>query len=191
MVRHQISLLTQQVQGLSEQNQQLTKELEKLRLHVETFAPVQIVMTDFEQHKKVGDTWYSEGFYTHPGGYKMCLKVNANGGGDGNGTHVSCYVCMMRGKFDNALKWPFRGNVTIQLLNQRANDGHHTRTVHFNKAPICYAIQVTHGDKAMNGWGKHEFIFHNELKLKLYTTYYCQYLMNDCLCFCLEVTQAA
>ncbi len=128
-----MSLLAQQNQRLSEQNQRLTKELEKLRLHVETIAPVQIVMTDFEEHKKDGDRWYSEGFYTHPGGYKMCLNVDAGGCGDGKGTHVSCSVCLMRGKFDSTLKWPFRGNITIQLLNQQGNNGHHAETVNFDK----------------------------------------------------------
>ena len=34
------------------------------------------------------------------------------------GTHVSVFTCLMRGEFDSHLKWPFRGDITIQLLNQ-------------------------------------------------------------------------
>ncbi len=127
--------------GTTQSNaEQVTRQLKMLRFQGEFIAPMRVVMTDFEQHKKDGEWWYKEGFYTHPGGYKMCLKVNANGGGMARTpTYLVMYVCMMRRKFDNALKWPFRDNVSIQLLNQRANDGHHTRNVHFDKAPICYA----------------------------------------------------
>ena len=59
--------------------------------------------------------WYSPGLYTSPGGYKVCLCVNANGYGDGKGTHVSCFVCL---KYDDTLEWPFQGVVTVELLNQ-------------------------------------------------------------------------
>ena len=32
-------------------------------------APVQLIMANFEQHRKSEDIWYSLGFYTRPGGY--------------------------------------------------------------------------------------------------------------------------
>jgi len=57
------------------------------------------------------DNWYSPPFYTHPQGYKMCLSVVANGSGDGKGTHVSVFAYLMRGDFDDHLKWPFQGRV--------------------------------------------------------------------------------
>ena len=77
--------------------------------------PVDIIMDDFEEHKKSDDPWFSPPFYTHLGGYMMCLKVYANGQGDGKDTHVTVAVCLMRGEFDDLLKWPFRGDVTIKL----------------------------------------------------------------------------
>ena len=39
----------------------------------------------------------------------MCLGVDANGDGDGAGTHVSVFVTIMRGEHDDKLTWPFRG----------------------------------------------------------------------------------
>ena len=59
------------------------KQLEK------PFPPVDIIMDDFEQHKKSNDKWCSPPFYTHLGGYRMCLRVDANGDGSEKGTHVS------------------------------------------------------------------------------------------------------
>ena len=61
---------------------------------VETASPVfvpppNIVMTDFTSLKESGVRWYSPPFYSHIGGYMMCLRVDANGHGSGAGTHVS------------------------------------------------------------------------------------------------------
>ena len=34
----------------------------------------------------------------------MCIRVDANGCGDGTGTHVSVFVCLMRGEYERKLK---------------------------------------------------------------------------------------
>ena len=43
----------------------------------------------------------------------MCLKVYANGVGSGEGTHVSLYLYLMKGPYDDKLEqsghWPLRG----------------------------------------------------------------------------------
>ena len=41
--------------------------------------PVELTMTNFARDKMHSDHWYSPPFYTHPHGYKMCLRVDANG----------------------------------------------------------------------------------------------------------------
>ena len=45
-----------------------------------------------KQHITSEQEWYSPPFDTHPGGYKMCIKVYANGRGDGADTRVSVYA---------------------------------------------------------------------------------------------------
>ena len=87
----------------------------------------------------------------------------------------------MRGEFDDHLKWPFRGDVTIQLLDQQDDKNHQTGTAHFNdKTPDSVAERVTSGERA-SGWGVGTFIPHSELGHNPATN--CQYLMNDCLYF--------
>ena len=54
----------------------------------------------------------------------MCLRVDTYGVGIGKDIHVSVFTCLMRGNFDSHLKWPFRGNVTIQLVNQLEDKKH-------------------------------------------------------------------
>ena len=82
--------------------------------------PPEITMSNFGKNKN-DDTnnWYSPGFSTHVGGYKMCIRVDANGQGNGKGTHVSLFVYMMKGEFDSHLKWPFKGEITVELVNQK------------------------------------------------------------------------
>jgi TNF receptor-associated factor 4 len=96
-----------------------------------TYKPkgAEFTMTNFEEYQMDSDEWYSSHFYTHPNGYKMCLKVFANGNGPRKGTHLSVYVRLMRGEFDDQLKWPFRGRITIKLVNQEKNEDHVVKTL--------------------------------------------------------------
>ena len=143
-------------------------------------TPPDIVMTDFEEHKKADDAWYSPPFYSHIGGYKMCLRINANGCGDAKGTHVSVYVHLMRGEYDDQLKWPFRGDITIQVLNERRDGGHRELTLipFDDRADDEVAGRVAGQERTTSGWGYSKFIAHNKLSTKDK-----EYLKNDCLKF--------
>ena len=141
--------------------------------------PPDIVMTDFEKHKKADDKWFSPPFYSHIGGYKMCLRVDANGNGDGKATHVSVFVYLMRGEYDDQLKWPFRGNITIQLLNQSRDEGHWERTVRYNdRVGDEFAGRVVGQERAPGGWGNQKFIAYTRLNTENKES-----LENDCLKF--------
>ena len=62
----------------------------------------------------------------------MCLRVDPNGQGNATGTHVSIFVCMMQGPFDTQLKWPFRGAIAVEILNQFCDDKHHFHVISFD-----------------------------------------------------------
>ena len=61
-------------------------------------------MDDFEQKKENAVTWYSPSFYSHVGGYRMCMSVYANEYGNGEGH--------LKGKFQ------------VHLINQREGGEH-------------------------------------------------------------------
>ena len=144
--------------------------------------PTELTMTNFEQHKTNNDQWYSPPFYTHPQGYKMCLDVNANGSGDGRGTHVSVFAFLMKGEFDDHLSWPFRGHVTVAMLNQMQDSNHTTKTIPFTETTESKHIgRVTVGDRAPGAWGCPTFIAHADLDYNPVKN--CQYLKYDCLHF--------
>ena len=86
-------------------------------------------MTKYEKRKTADDFFYSQPFYTSSSGYHMRIKVYPNGNGDGQGTHVSVYAELMQGRYDQQLSWPFVGNVTVELLNQLADEKHHSMTI--------------------------------------------------------------
>ncbi len=170
------------VANLVEENKQLrTKSAElaplqqMLTVNSEPHGAPVLVMTNYQQHKRDDDIWYSPPVYTHHQGYKICLKVHANGSGSGKGTHVTVAVCFMRGEFDNSLKWPFRGVISYQLLNQVNGKHHKTYTITYDdKVPNKNCGRVTEGERSL-GWGIHKFIAHTELEAK--------YLRNDTLFF--------
>ena len=48
-----------------------------------------IGIINFSKLQKKGESWYSPSTYAFPGGYKLCLKVLAEGSGDGEEPHIS------------------------------------------------------------------------------------------------------
>ena len=135
-------------------------------------------MTEYTKYKRDDDAWYSSPFYTGPGGYKMCISVDANGRGRGAGTHVTVSAHLMRGEYDDWLVWPFRGDITIQVMNQNSDQDHVEKTVFFNNFASESSQRVMVKERALTGMGHSQFISH--LKLQFTTT---QYLKNDCLKF--------
>ena len=158
----------------------LTKEVEGLQTLLVTFQsmiqPVQLTLGQYSRQKRKDSDWVSTPFYSHPQGYKMCLRIHANGFLGGKGTHVSVYVHLMKGEFDEHLAWPFRGSIIIQLLG--AQGQHEKRVVFDANTPEEYTAQVTKGDRASQGWGDSEFIPHADVD---------RYLWNDCLIFSIRL----
>ena len=116
--------------------------------------PVQFTMANFERHRREDEDWYSPPFYTHPRGYKMCVSVNPNGSSRCKGTHLSVSVHLMRGEFDDALRWPFRGKVAILLLDQEEYRDHNSSVLIFDdETPDQFADRVTVGERSRDDWG--------------------------------------
>ena len=145
-------------------------------------GPCIFKMIEFSRYKSSNKDWYSPPFYTHPGGYKMCIRVDANGNDEGAGTHVSVYAYLMKERNDDNLPWPFIGKVTFTLLNQLGDKNHYTCTISLEQDNEA-GWRVVDREFAATGFGQHTFISHN----KLYAPWNCQYLKDDCLYFRVKV----
>ena len=139
----------------------------------------QFVLTHFNERKQHKSPYFSDPFVTHERGYKMQLRVDANCDGHG---HIGVYVYLMKGPMDDILLWPFHGDVVVELLNWREDNGHHSRVIELSSNvnnSVC--SRVTTGERGREGWGKSQFIKHSSLEYN--PSKNTQYLQDDCLLF--------
>ena len=52
----------------------------------------------------------------------MCIKIAANGFGSGKGTHLSLFVGITRGEYDDKVQWPFQEKLTIQCALRKVGN---------------------------------------------------------------------
>ena len=82
-------------------------------------CPVIVKMSEFNKKVDNDVNWFTDSFYTHNEGYKMCVRVYPAGYDIGKGTHLSMVLCVVRGIHnDDELTWPLEGTFDIKLLNQ-------------------------------------------------------------------------
>ena len=145
--------------------------------------PLVFKIDEFQKKKENSYSWFSDPVYSHFGGYKMCLRVDAK---VQFGTHVSVYIYLMQGHNDDNLKWPFEWTIKVSLLNQLEDRQHHTKQVwsHGHNVPETCSGRVTEGGRAKYSWGYGPFIRHQDLIYKDGKN--CQYLKDDILFFRVE-----
>ena len=180
-----LAVLAESGRDIRIQFQALSLAVNELMPRPKFIAPPEIVLYDFEQSKNNEIMFYSPPFYSHIGGYKMCLRIQPNGWDDGKGTDVGVSLFMMRGEFDDHLQWPFRGEIKIQLINQRDGGEHMEKNlVVGNDIATTDLIEcfnrVLEGDRAEYGWGFPQFISHSDLYRPEEGK---EYLKNDSLKF--------
>ena len=186
-IKCQLELTQRQNQEMSERIRKIETDsgvmeqiVKQLTQHIGLPTPpdgyVELTMGNYENYKRKNDQWLSLPFYSHPQGYKFYLRVDANGSGDYVGTHVSVFLYLMKGKFDDQLKWPFCGKCIFQLVDKKGEEkDHHSLPVAFDeKTPASVTSRVTQGDRG-EGWGHCMFVSLDKL--------YLGYLENGSLCF--------
>ena len=67
--------------------------------------------------KDLPGDWKSPVMYTHLGGYKFCVGVDANGRGTARGLCVCLDLLAMPGKFDDMLDWPAKVKFSVELFH--------------------------------------------------------------------------
>lgn len=144
--------------------------------------PCVFLMNGFTQHKTDGSVWYSQPFFSSDKGYKFCLSLHANGDNTGKGSHISLYVILMKGDHDSSLKWPFKGEFHLQILNWKEDKNHVSCVIKFDEyTPKEWARRLYDVERAVNGRGKHRFLPHSNLSYSAAKN--TEYLNEDRLCF--------
>lgn len=131
-----------------------------------SILPIIFTLDDYDNRRLKGDMgWSSPPFYTHLHGYRMCLWVDIGGNGPGKGIYISVFLSLTKGEYDGKLKWPFRGSVIVQLLNQQDEEMPHTEVIKYHDhTPNSTAGRVMEEGRMSKPWGKGKFMRHDELK---------------------------
>ena len=111
----------------------------------------------------------SEPFLTSRYGYRMGASVFPDGNGSGEGNHVSVYIRMLPGSYDNILEWPFRFPVSFRLLDQ-CSDPEKQQDVFesFLPNPTWKHFEKPDRNSDSMGFGYPKFVSHDVLKSGTY-----------------------
>ena len=141
-------------------------------------------MPSFKGKQTNNNEFFSDPFYTHPRGYKVVINIDTNGYDECKGTHVSVWVYLMRGEYDDQLEFPFKGTIKFELLNQLEDENHHCESYTHDGTLDC-SKRVIDGERSDTARGVQAFIPHEDLGHN--ATKNCQYLQDDCLVFRISV----
>ena len=128
---------------------------------IQIIAPMVLEMPDFDKHRNNNVEWLSGPFFAFEGGYVMRLSVHAAGYGDGEGTHLSVFLLLMKGPHDDKLEWPMRGQYAINLIYP--NDSSHNAYKPFVEN-VCFdetckdCNRIIVGNMASVGQGYSQYI---------------------------------
>jgi hypothetical protein len=162
--------LQEEARELERQNDRQHRELEAARSEIkslkEDMFKLKLSLGEFPFEFRVNYSnkraVFLPAFCTHSHGYKMCIEAYPNGL-DGKGNHVSIYAHLMQGPFDDQLIWPFRGGITVQIVNQAGNHDHVETTILYTvTTPLSSAGRVTNKELAV-GWGFNQFLARENL----------------------------
>ena len=150
------------------------REILRLRRRYETLY---FTFNNFKEHMTRNLYWYSPPFYAppRPCGYKMYIGISAYGKEEAFGTHVSVYVHLANGDFDQYIKWPFVGSIVIKIAAQKGEEPC-TKTITYSEdTPRRYSEVKPYVD-LNDGWGCSKFLPHVNLESR--------YLHDDTLHIC-------
>ena len=136
-------------------------------------SPVIVKMSNYMKQKRDVTNWYSNPFYSHRQGYQMCLCVFPAGYYSGKGTHMSVILYLMKGPYDDQLRWPMVGHCEVKLLNQTSNSQHHVGVGKY-QADGCRRVndeEISHYPL----WYTNQFISNVELHKVTASSQYCKH----------------
>ena len=151
----------------------------------EHVTPVIIKVSNFTDLKLQKKRWFSPPFYTHKKGYKMCVSVSPNGVGKGEGTHLSVFLHIMKGPYDDYLLWPLIGMFDLILLNQIDDTEHDVHKVQLDHNKN--GDRVISGERG-KGRGNQGFISNENLdKITFTRRFLCDDTIFIKVCLCSEI----
>lgn len=145
------------IDGPTQSISELESKLNLMTLTCTSIPPLTLVLSGFYGYKTSGTWWQSRPFYSHPCGYKFRMEAKPSGSGSGSGTHLSVYVHVMKGEFDEKLKWPLSAVINFRLIDQSPANRHFESKVSFSSENEA-SNRVTGDRVAGTGRGYSQFL---------------------------------
>lgn len=176
-LKAQVQLLTNLVSGHHKQCQAAASNATDIGF----VKPPEMILHNLQRLHVQKKNWNSAPFYSHIGGYKMCLVVVPGS------EFLGVYLRMLPGEYDNTLKWPFYGKVTIRMHNWEEGDKGHIDYTLLDASSyrqenfrLKMVDRVDRNDD-LSVWGHANFIALKDLQLN--KNAHTRYLKGDCLKF--------
>ena len=170
MLEEKLEEKDQQIKTLEEQ---LGSDINSLRMEV-GIPPFEFTLFDYKEKKETG---YAPPWYTHPGGYKLQIRLWPTGLVHGSGTHLTLYFYLLKGQNDSKLKFPASFTVSLELLNQHRDQDHYTKKLTSSAivkekiashTPIMFDYQfIPNVNLTWNEHKQTQFLKHNCLKFRI------------------------
>ena len=129
-----------------------------------TTPPFYFAIFNFSYLKITNQRWLSDPFYSHPGGYKMVISVYPGGFKNTTKSHMSVYITLRRGEFDDQLQWPFNGEITIETFNRSREQWSEQKVIEMSQE-VCGVDYVSKTKNFQNAeWGEPKYISHTEVQ---------------------------
>ena len=132
-----------------------------------SLPPYYFEVLNVDRYLEPNMDFVSAPFYSHPGGYKMDISVysNVERGGHSKGSYLSLYVSILHGEFDDHLKWPFDGEVTVQVYNRTQEKWSIETKIELNKECGLDVVERQVDLLSSARWGCPKWLSHSDLKV--------------------------
>ena len=144
-------------------------------------ARFSLILQLAKAERKIQKRIYSAPFYTENYGYRLKVAMDPNGSLSSGNTHLSVYIIVMKGEYDELLSWPFRKKIKITLIDQQGDPAKRENVADY-LLPLPFNEGIAERPKSEEYvWrGKSQFISHEELQTR-------RYLVDDALFLQVEI----
>ena len=163
----QILEATNKIKCLEKQDTRLNNEIKELKEIISNLVSggLEWKITGVKQKIKKKEDTFSDPFYV--GLYKCQGKIEWDYNNTGK---VGCFIYIMKGEFDDKLKWPFLYKYKFVLLNQNRNEDNHIWSYEVTKDnlqryPQCFRKPT---EIKNEGFGTLSFISNTEILTEKY-----------------------
>ena len=125
---------------------------------------------------------YGKRFYSEPYGYVLQPKIFFNGARLNDQGYLSIFIRIMKGSFDEILKWPFSKHIRVTLIEQESS-GLRRNIEKILVPPSADAVELRKpSEDSNNGFGIYKFVSHEVLQGG-------RYIVNDEIFIKIEVLE--